>query len=121
LGNGAACGHNERVPRLYKPNDPDRDDEVEAAVQLAGSRPRHEIVRFLSEHGPSFRSDIADSTGIAGGALGTHLERLMEIGVISADIPEGKRTGRAVRYTLHPGRVNDLLDAWFRYAGLPRE
>jgi ArsR family transcriptional regulator len=114
-------GHNGRVPRLYKPNDPDRDDEVEAAVQLAGSRPRHEIVRFLSEHGSSFRSDISDGTGIAGGALGSHLDRLMEIGVVSADIPEGKRTGRAVRYTLDPERVNHLLDAWFRYAGLPRE
>lgn len=114
-------GHNGRVPRLYKPTDPDRDDDVEAAVQLAGSRPRHEIVRFLSEHGPSFRSDISEGTGIVGGALGTHLDRLMGIGVIEADIPEGKRTGRAIRYTLDAQRVNYLLDAWFRYAGLPRE
>jgi DNA-binding transcriptional ArsR family regulator len=115
------ASHNGKVPRLYQPNDPDRDDEVEAAVQLAGSRPRHEIVRYLSEEGPSYRSDIADGTGIVGGALGTHLNRLMDIGVVTADIPEGRRAGRAVRYQLDSDRVKYLLDAWFRYAGLPRE
>lgn len=115
------ASHNGKVPHLFHPNDPGRDDEVEAAVQLAGSRPRHAIVRFLSEEGASYRSDIADGTGIVGGALGTHLKRLMEIGVVSADIPEGRRAGRAVRYQLNPGRVRVLLDAWSRYAGLPPE
>jgi DNA-binding transcriptional ArsR family regulator len=109
------------VPRLYQPSDPNRDDDVEAAVQLAGSRPRHEIVRYLSEHGPSFRSEISEGTGMVGGALGVHLDRLLDIGVVEADIPEGMRAGRAVRYTLRPERVKHLLDAWFRYAGLPRE
>lgn len=108
--------HNRQVPKLFNPSDPNRDPDVEFAVQLYGSRPRHAIVRFLSQNGGSFRGEIAAGAGISAGAIGAHLEVLEDMGVLRADVPDGERAGRSVRYSVDASRVRELGDAWLRYA-----
>lgn len=45
-----------------------------------------------------------------------HLTALQEIGVVLSDIPEEKRHGRAVRYSVDVARLGDIFGREFAYA-----
>lgn len=90
---------------------------VEAAHALTIPA-RIDIIRALTPYGVAgaYLSDIIDATNVPVGSLRHHLTALEQLGVIRADIPEEKRHGRAVRYSVDVTRLGDIFGRVFAYA-----
>lgn len=78
---------------------------------------RIDIIRAVTPYGDvgAYLSDIVDATTVPVGSMRHHLTALQEIGVVRSDIPEEKRHGRAVRYSVDVARLGDIFGRVFAY------
>ncbi|UYV95526.1 hypothetical protein NL394_23545 (plasmid) [Paenarthrobacter ureafaciens] len=103
------------MPRLVPPNS-GWSDSLEIAIQCFGSGPKNMVIAFLQRNPNSFRSEIAEGTGLKAATLQNQIDHLLEWGVIESDIPTDKRgRGRASRYSADSERISLLLDALREY------
>lgn len=96
------------LTRMPVKPDPSYDD----AVTLVRNRTHLRVVEYIREHPAAYVSDILDGTETPKGTLGRVLRALVELGVLTIDVPPEKRgTGRNYRYTVDETRVRELLTA----------
>ena len=98
------------MPRMVPPSS-DWPEALEAAVHCFGSSPKAMVIAYLERHPKSFKSEIAEGTGLNAATLQNQIEQLLAWGIVISDIPEGKRgRGRASRYSTDTRRIVLLLD-----------
>lgn len=103
------------MPRMVPPSS-DWPEALEAAIFCFGSSPKAMVIAFLERHPNSFKSEIAEGTGLNAATLQNQIEQLLAWGVVLSDIPEGKRgRGRASRYSTDTRRITLLLDTLRNY------
>jgi DNA-binding transcriptional ArsR family regulator len=87
-------------------------DPYDDAVFLVRNRTHLRVVGYIREHPGAYVSDILDGTDTPRGSLGRLLRALVELDVLTIDVPPEKRgTGRNFRYTVNESRVRELLAA----------
>lgn len=103
------------VPRYITP--PDMPPEVEAIIDVVGSRVRLGILRELAQHGPLTTSELMHRTTASETSANDHLRALEDAGLITADIPRGQRRGkgRAPHWSLIPEAVNTYVEQLREY------
>ena len=82
---------------------------IDAAYALVRSRDRILLVDYIRRNPAAFVDDILEGTAIPRGSLGQHLRALEGIGVLCLDLPDNKRHGRAVRYSVDEVRTVELV------------
>ncbi|MFK4298606.1 putative transcriptional regulator [Arthrobacter sp. GAS37] len=107
------------MPKMVRPDsefDSEWSDALEMAIQCFGSGPKDMVVSYLRQNPASFRSEIAEGTGLKAGTLQNQIDDLLEWGVIDSDIPTDKRgRGRASRYSVNRERVLVMLETMKEY------
>ncbi len=82
------------------------------AIALVRSRTHLRVVEYVREHPDAYVSDILEGTDTPRGSLGRVLRSLVELEVLTIDVPPEKRgTGRNYRYNVNEPRVRGLLAA----------
>lgn len=85
-------------------------DPYQDMVTLVGNPAHFRIIRYVRENPGVYVSDIIEGTGMPRGTLGRILRILVDIDVLTVDVPPEKRTsGRIFRYAVNETRVQDLL------------
>lgn len=70
------------------------------------------MVEYIRENPGAYLSDILAGTDTPRGSLGRVLRTLVELDVVTIDVPPEKRgTGRNFRYTVNETRVRQILAA----------
>ena len=70
------------------------------------------VVEYIRENPGAYLSDILAGTDTPRGSLGRVLRTLVELDVVTIDVPPEKRgTGRNCRYTVNETRVRQILAA----------
>lgn len=95
------------MPRLIQP--PAMPQEVEAIIETIGNRARAQVLHELATQGQATAPELAHHLGSNRATTGAHLKALEAAGLVRADIPEGQRQGRAVRWTIDAERVDHYL------------
>jgi hypothetical protein len=91
------------------PTTPDLFDD---AVNLVRNRTHLRVVQYIRENPGAYLSDILEGTDTPRGSIGRVLRTLLELDVLTIDVPPEKRgTGRNFRYTVNENRVRKLLTA----------
>lgn len=90
-------------------------EEVDVSVRAFGNKVNNSILRFLHERPQANLGDILESLGFKESTTQKHLVELEELGVISGDIPMGRRRGRSVNYSLNADRIKQILEAHMAY------
>lgn len=86
-------------------------DQYDAAARLVQSRVHLRVVDFVRENPGTHVSDILSGTGVPQGTLGRVLGVLVDINVLTVDVPLEKRSSaNRFRYTLDEDRIGELLD-----------
>ena len=67
------------------------------------------VYRYVADHPGSYYGDIVAGTDVASATVSRYLLDLEANGLISGDIPSHARRGRSIRYSVEPGRLDDLL------------
>jgi len=82
------------------------------AVNLVRNRAHLRVVEYIRENPGAYLSDILAGTDTPRGSLGRVLRTLVELDVVTIDVPPEKRgTGRNFRYTVNETRVRQILAA----------
>lgn len=82
------------------------------AVNLVRNRAHLRVVEYIRENPGAYLSDILAGTDTPRGSLGRVLRTLVELDVVTIDVPPEKRgTGRNFRYTVNEARVRQILAA----------
>ena len=82
------------------------------AVNLVRNRAHLRVVEYIRENPGAYLSDILAGTDTPRGSLGRVLRTLVELAVVTIDVPPEKRgTGRNFRYTVNETRVRQILAA----------
>lgn len=82
------------------------------AVNLVRNRAHLRVVEYIRENPGAYLSDILAGTDTPRGSLGRVLRTLVELDVVTIDVPPEKRgTGRNFRYTVNEKRVRQILAA----------
>ena len=82
------------------------------AVNLVRNRAHLRVVEYIRENPGAYLSDILAGTDTPRGSLGRVLRTLVELDVVTIDVPPEKRgTGRNFRYTVNETRVRQILTA----------
>lgn len=82
------------------------------AVNLVRNRAHLRVVEYIRENPGAYLSDILEGTDTPRGSLGRVLRTLVELDVVTIDVPPEKRgTGRNFRYTVNEKRVRQILTA----------
>ena len=82
------------------------------AVNLIRNRTHLRVVEYIREHPNVYVSDILEGTEIPRGTLGRILRVLVELDVLTIDVPPEKRSsGRIFRYSVNETRVRSLMEA----------
>lgn len=82
------------------------------AVNLVRNRAHLRVVEYIRENPGAYLSDILAGTVTPRGSLGRVLRTLVELDVVTIDVPPEKRgTGRNFRYTVNETRVRQILAA----------
>ena len=90
------------------PADPAYND----AIALVRNRTNLRVVEYVREHPDAYLSDILEGTKTPRGSLGRILRSLVELEVLTIDVPADKRgTGRNYRYNVNDARVRSLVAA----------
>ncbi|MDQ0729100.1 hypothetical protein [Microbacterium sp. W4I20] len=91
---------------------PDTRDLYDDAVNLVRNRTHLRVVEYIRGHPGAYVSDILEGSDTPRGSLGRVLRALLELDVLTIDVPPEKRgTGRNFRYTVNEVRVRQLLTA----------
>lgn len=91
---------------------PENSDIIDAAHDFVRNRAHARILEFIRENPNAYVSDILDGTDMPRGSLGRTLRTLVELDVLTIDVPPEKRgTGRNYRYNVNEPRVASLLQA----------
>ena len=99
------------MPRLVPPSS-DWPESLETAIQCFGSGPKARVLAYLQRNPDSFKSEIAEGTGLKAATLQNQIDQLLTWDLIRSDIPTDKRgRGRASRYVANTERIGQLLDA----------
>jgi len=94
------------MPRLVRPA---HGPLLEAAIEVLGNRARTALLRFLREHGPSTRGEIAEGLGLSVSTTYKQLRSLADHGVIESDPPVSAAThGSRVRWAIVEPRLYEL-------------
>ncbi len=97
-------GHNGQMPsRRAAPTS--MPDPAARAREAFAATARVEALRFLALHPASTRTAIARGAGLAMNTTRTVLAQLEELGYVTADVEQGHRQGRAVRFSLDRGQL----------------
>ena len=101
------------MPRYVQP--PQMPPEVEAIIDVIGSRVREEIVRELARRGPLTRAELQEACGASRTTTAEHLRALESAGLVQAEAPTRNR-GRTPRWALrrevleaHLARLREYL------------
>jgi len=82
------------------------------AINLVRNRAHLRVVEYIRENPGAYLSDILAGTDTPRGSLGRVLRTLVELDVVTIDVPPEKRgTGRNFRYTVNETRVRQILAA----------
>lgn len=88
------------------------DHAFDDAITLVRNRTHLRVVEYVREHPDAYLSDILEGTNTPRGSLGRILRSLVELDVLTIDVPSEKRgTGRNYRYNINEPRVRSLLSA----------
>ena len=80
------------------------------AVNLVRNRAHLRVVEYIRENPGAYLSDILAGTDTPRGSLGRVLRTLVELDVVTIDVPPEKRgTGRNFRYTVNEKRETFLV------------
>ncbi|WP_218682945.1 helix-turn-helix domain-containing protein [Microbacterium sp. BF1] len=91
---------------------PATPDLFDDAVNLVRNRAHLRVVEYIRENPGAYLSDILAGTDTPRGSLGRVLRTLVELDVVTIDVPPEKRgTGRNFRYTVNETRVRQILTA----------
>lgn len=91
---------------------PATPDLFDDAVNLVRNRAHLRVVEYIRENPGAYLSDILAGTDTPRGSLGRVLRTLVELDVVTIDVPPEKRgTGRNFRYTVNETRVRQILAA----------
>ena len=93
------------MPRLIQP--PAMPQEVEAIIETIGNRARAQVLHELATRGQATAPELARLLGSNRARIGAHLKALEVAGLVRADISEGQRQGRTVRWSLDPACVEE--------------
>jgi DNA-binding HxlR family transcriptional regulator len=76
-----------------------------------------EVLRHLSLlDGPAFHGDIQTATGIKTPTLSTALTTLLDVGLITTDMPDNQRVrGRAARYSAKRDAIDTFVTELHQY------
>lgn len=97
------------MPRYVRPA---QGPNVEAAIEVLGNRARAALLRFLREHGPATRGEIAEALGMSPSTTYNQLKALAAAGVILSDPPVSAEThGARVKWSVVEPRLVELLGA----------
>lgn len=99
----------EHMPRQVRPEDPMWSRDLDAAITAYGTAVRMQIIRHLRTRGPSMRYQIQEATNINASVLTQSLGKLELTGVVTANLPAGERSTRALTYALDAHRADTLL------------
>lgn len=99
----------EHMPRQVRPEDPMWSHDLDAAITAYGTAVRMQIIRHLRTKGPSMRYQIQEATNINASVLTQSLGKLELTGVVTANLPVGERSTRALTYALDAHRADTLL------------
>lgn len=89
---------------------PATPDLFDDAVKLVRSHAQLRVVEYIRENPGAYLSDILDGTDTPRGSLSRVLRTLVELDVLTIDVPPEKRgTGRNFRYTINENRIRELL------------
>lgn len=97
------------VPRFFVPPMP-LPSEVVVALESFGTPFARCVVRHLAGHSPATSAEIAQALGSHPGTVWNRIKQLERAGIVVADTPPGERSGKQVRYSLVPDRVDALLE-----------
>ncbi len=97
------------MPRYVRPA---HGPNVEAAIEVLGNRARAALLRFLIEHGPATRGEIAEALDMSPSTTYNQLKALAAAGAIASDPPISAEThGARVRWMVVEPRLVELLGA----------
>lgn len=99
----------EHMPRQVRPKDPLWTKDLDAAIVAYGTAVRMQIMRHLRVNGPSMRYQIQEATQINASVLTQSLGKLELTGAVTANLPAGERSSRALTYALDARRADSLL------------
>lgn len=85
-----------------------RDDHVFSALS---DPTRREVIRFLSERGPSSATEVATTLPVSRQAVAKHLAALAEAGLVESEV-----RGRERRYRLTPAPFQEAV-SWMASVG----
>ena len=88
-----------------------RDDRAEAIFTALADATRREVIRTLSEQGPSTATGLAASLPVTRQAVTKHLHALAEAGLVTAT-----RQGRETLYQISPRPLTDAV-SWMADLG----
>ncbi|MCS3442158.1 hypothetical protein [Microbacterium phyllosphaerae] len=85
-------------------------DQYAAAATLVRNRVHLRVVDFVRANPRAHVVDILNGTGIPQGTLGRVLRALVDINVLTVDVPPEKRSSaNRFRYTVDEDRIDELL------------
>jgi len=88
-----------------------RDREVDAVFSALSDSTRREVIRRLSEEGPTTATELAGLLPVTRQAVSKHLSALEEAGLVASTAE-----GRSRRYRLTPGPLADAM-GWMTDVG----
>lgn len=92
------------------------DQDLVDVEKVFGNRDRTEILRFLSQAGPSSTDAIREALGLSRTTLYRHLTILDEANVLKNDVPVEKRIqGRHYRYSVNEEVLAELTEIQSAY------
>ena len=80
-------------------------EPCDAVFAALADRTRRDILRMVSEHGPTTATALTSDLPISRQAIARHLSLLRAAGLVEAD-----RSGRETRFVARPEPLDDLAD-----------